>query len=149
MGYKEMAFSQFAHPRGMGGRVTGWIMAHRASNVERNRWAVQQLDLAPTDHVLEVGFGPGIAVEALAHAVPHGLVHGIDASDVMLRRASKRNRRAIAAGRVELRCASAADIPTYEPLDAVLSVNSAQFWPDPRASIKELHARLHGIARPR
>src|SRR5918996_1190694 len=50
--------SQFRNPRGLGGHVTGWIMGHRPSNVQRNRWVVSLLDLSPTDRILEVGFWP-------------------------------------------------------------------------------------------
>jgi len=52
---------QFAHPQGRAGRVAGWVMAHRPSNRQRNSWVVWLLDVQPTDRVLEIGFGPGLA----------------------------------------------------------------------------------------
>jgi hypothetical protein len=41
-------------------------MAHRPSNAQRNRWVVSLLDVQPTDRVLEIGFGPGIAIQELS-----------------------------------------------------------------------------------
>ncbi len=61
---------QFMRPHGPGGHVTGWVMAHRSSNRRRNRWVVSLLDVQPTDRVLEIGFGPGIAVRELAARRP-------------------------------------------------------------------------------
>src|ERR1700678_3305532 len=76
--------------RGAAGRVTAWEMAHRPSNRQRNRWVVSLLDIQPTDRVLELGFGPGVAIAALARAgAAH--VYGVDHSGVMARQASKRN----------------------------------------------------------
>ena len=62
------------------GRLAGWIMAHRRSNIERNRWTVGLLDIQETDHVLELGFGPGLAIEQVACLATKGRVVGIDHS---------------------------------------------------------------------
>ena len=53
---------QFGHPRGTAGSVAGWVMAHRSSNRRRNNWVVSLLDVQPGERVLEIGFGPGLAV---------------------------------------------------------------------------------------
>jgi precorrin-6B methylase 2 len=90
--------------------VTGWVFAHRPSNRQRNRWAVSLLGVRPADQVLEIGFGPGLAVAELARAGA-GHVYGIDHSDVMLRQASKRNAAAVRTGRVTLVNASADLLP--------------------------------------
>ena len=89
------------HPRGAAGSVTGWVFAHRPSNRQRNRWVVSLLDVQPAERVLEIGFGPGLAVAELVRAGA-GHVYGIDHSGVMLRQASRRNAAAIRAGRVTL-----------------------------------------------
>ena len=94
---------QFGHPRGLAGGVAGWVMGHRASNRERNIWATSMLDLQPGNTVLEVGFGPGIAIAELGRRVgATGHVFGIDHSTVMLRQATRRNAAAIKAGTVSL-----------------------------------------------
>jgi ubiquinone/menaquinone biosynthesis C-methylase UbiE len=67
-------------------------MAHRPSNRQRNSWVVSLLDLRPADRVLEINFGPGLAIAELARrAGDSGHVYGIDHSDVMLPQAARRN----------------------------------------------------------
>jgi SAM-dependent methyltransferase len=125
---------QFGHPRGALGNVAGWVMAHRPSNRQRNRWVASLLDVQPTDRVLEIGFGPGLAIADLSQRVgPAGRVYGIDHSDVMLRHATRRNADAIKAGRVTLTLGSVEHLPPAldGPFDAILAVNSVGFWPAP------------------
>src|SRR5919109_227605 len=90
---------QFGDPRGAVGHLAGWVMAHRPSNRQRNRWVVSLLDVQPTDKVLEIGFGPGIAIAELAARATRGKVYGIDHSEVMVRQAGRRNAAAVRAGR--------------------------------------------------
>jgi SAM-dependent methyltransferase len=134
---------QFGRPQGAGGRVAGWVMAHRSSNRRRNLWVVSLLDVQPTDRVLEIGFGPGVAIAELAGRATRGHVHGVDHSAVMVRQASRRNAAAIRAGRVELQVASVERLPGFaEPFDVVLAVNSAGHWPDPDARLRDLRTLL-------
>jgi SAM-dependent methyltransferase len=134
---------QAHRPRGAAGRVTAWEMAHRPSNRERNRWVVSLLAVRPADRVLEIGFGPGLAIAQLARAGA-GHVYGIDHSEVMLRQASKRNAAAIRAGQVTLVNASADQLPPAldGPFDVILAVNSLGFWPAPAERLAELRRRL-------
>jgi len=134
---------QFHRPDGASGHVTGWIMAYRRSNRRRNRWVVSLLDVQPTDRVLEIGYGPGIAIQALSRLTTRGVVYGIDHSEVMLRQARGRNADAIRAGRVDLRCGSVDRLPALgAPLDKVIAVNSMGFWPDASTRLKELRTIL-------
>lgn len=130
-------------PRGTAGSVTGWVFAHRPSNRRRNRWVVSLLGVRPADRVLEIGFGPGLAVAELTRAGA-GHVYGADHSGVMLRQASRRNAAAIRAGRVTLVNASADRLPAAldGPFDAILAVNSLGFWPEPAERLAELRRRL-------
>jgi SAM-dependent methyltransferase len=131
------------HPRGAAGSVTGWVFAHRPSNRQRNRWVVSLLDVRPADRVLEIGFGPGVAVAELARAGA-GHVYGVDHSGVMLRQASRRNAAALRAGRVTLINAPVDQLPPAldGPFDAILAVNSLGFWPAPAERLAELRRRL-------
>ncbi len=137
------AIGQAHHPRGAAGSVTGWVFAHRPSNRQRNRWVVSLLGVQPADQVLEIGFGPGLAVAELARAgAAH--VYGIDHSGVMLRQASRRNAAAVRAGRITLMRARVDQIPPAldSPFDVVLAVNSVGFWPAPAERLAELRRRL-------
>jgi ubiquinone/menaquinone biosynthesis C-methylase UbiE len=147
MGLKQKTMramvSQFHRPHGLGGRAAGWVMAHRGSNRKRNVWAAGLLDVQPGDRVLEIGFGPGIAIEAMAARATRGRVVGIDHSEVMVRQATRRNAAAVRAGRVELRLGTAEDLPAFDtPFDKILAVNSLMFWDDPVARLKELRGLL-------
>src|SRR5258706_11459731 len=137
------AIGQAHHPRGAAGSVTGWVFAHGPSSRQRNGWVVSLLGVQPADRVLEIGFGPGLAVAELVRA-DAGHVYGIDHSGVMLRQASRRNAAAIRAGRVTLINASVDQLPAAldGPFDAILAVNSHGFWPTPAERLAELRRRL-------
>ena len=131
--------AQFARPTGLSGRVVGWIMASRASNRRRNIWTVSLLDVQRDDRVLEVGFGPGIAVREISRLAVEGYVCGLDHSDEMLRQATRRNAAAIRTGRVDLRLGSVDCLPVFaEPFDKVLAVNAIMFWDQTIDRLEEL-----------
>lgn len=136
---------QFANPRGSLGNVVGWVMAYSSSNRQRNEWAVSLLDVQPADRVLEIGFGPGLAIAEVSRRIgPEGHVYGVDRSDVMLRHATRRNAAAIQAGLVTLVRASVENLPPVVdgPFDVIFAVNSAGIWPAPAERLKDLGRRL-------
>jgi ubiquinone/menaquinone biosynthesis C-methylase UbiE len=109
---------------------------------------VDLLNVRPTDRVLEVGFGPGIAIRELSRRANEGRVFGLDHSNEMLRQATKRNAPAIRAGLVDLRLGSAEHLPAFEaPLNKVLAVNNMGMWPDPDRVLKELRALMSNGGR--
>ncbi|HVW43259.1 MAG TPA: methyltransferase domain-containing protein [Amycolatopsis sp.] len=139
---------QAHRPRGIVGWANGWMFALRPSNRQRNIWAVSLLDVQPTDRVLEIGFGPGIAIAEFAVRATQGHVFGIDYSQAMVRHAARRNAAAVRAGRVHLTHASVERLPSFgEPLDAILAVNSLGFWPDPVERLRELRRLLRPAGR--
>jgi len=134
---------QFGEPTGPGGHVVGWIMAWRPSNRRRSRWAVDLLDVQSTDHVIELGCGPGVAVAALAGRATRGVVVGVDHSEVMIGQARRRNRVAVAAGRVRLVHTPVEQLHTTDgPFDAALAVNTVGFWTDPVARLRHISRML-------
>jgi SAM-dependent methyltransferase len=134
--------AQFHHPTGAVGHVVGWVLGRRSSNVARNRWAVRLLDVQPTDRVIELGCGPGVAIAAIASRARRGLVVGVDHSQVMIRQARRRNRAAVRAGRVRLIQSPVESLSIGDgPFDAALAVNTVGMWPDAAARLCEL-ARL-------
>src|SRR5262245_22375754 len=148
--------SQFKQPRGFVGWFVGWEMTLRSSNRQRNVWAVGLLAVEPSARVLEIGFGPGIAIRELSRRATHGLVCGVDHSAVMVRQATRRNAAAIRAGRVTLRCGAAEHLPAFaEPFDKVLAVNNLGMWREPDARLQELHrlmrpgGRIAIVSQPR
>jgi SAM-dependent methyltransferase len=136
---------QFGRPRGAAGNAAGWVMAHRTSNRQRNTRMVSLLAIQPTERVLEVGFGPGLAIAELSRRVaPGGHVFGIDHSKVMVRQASRRNAAAIQAGTVTLTIGGVEQLPPGldGPFDAILAVNSLGFWATRVERLEDLRQRL-------
>lgn len=124
---------QFGKPSGPLGLLAGLIMQLRPSNRVRNARTLELLEIRPEDRVLEVGFGPGLAVARAAELASRGKVVGIDHSALMVQRAARRNARAIRAGRVELVLGSADALPRLDgdPFQKVVAVNVYVFWKDP------------------
>jgi ubiquinone/menaquinone biosynthesis C-methylase UbiE len=148
--------SQFRQPHGFVGWLAGWEMALRSSNRQRNVWAVGLLGVEPTDRVLEIGFGPGIAIRELSRRATHGLVCGVDHSAVMVRQATRRNAEAVRAGRVVLRLGAAEHLPAFaEPFDKVLAVNNMGMWHEPDEGLQALYrlmrpgGRIAIVSQPR
>jgi len=123
-------YSQFGRPRGAIGYVADYVMAHRSSNLERNDWALSLLAIKPTDHILEVGFGPGIAIGT--SAAQAGQVVGIDHSALMLRQATWRNKELIERGKLKLMLGSVQELtPRLGLFDKIYSMNVVHFWREP------------------
>jgi ubiquinone/menaquinone biosynthesis C-methylase UbiE len=132
---------QYRRPTGIIGQVIGsrMVRQHEPENV----WSVGLLDVQPTDHVLEVGFGPGLAIALLTERASRGLVTGVDFSPAMLALARRRNARAIKTGRVVLRAGEATALPFADAtFDKALSIHTLYFWPDPGRALTELRRVL-------
>lgn len=132
---------QARKPSGLLGKLAGHVM--REKNRDITLWTLDLLELQPSDRVLEIGFGPGLGIEAAARRLKDGSISGVDLSDTMVATATDRNRTAIEAGTVDLRSGDAADLP-YEDntFDKAFAVNVLYFWPQPRAILREIRRVL-------
>ena len=139
--FDKLMDRQYRRPSGLIGRYVGRRMARQ--HVPENAWTVALLDAQPADRILELGFGPGIAVEALARVVTRGQIAGVDASRAMVAAARRRNRQAIRAGRVSLQYGEAARLPYPDAaFDKAYGIHTIYFWPDAPAGLKEMHRVL-------
>jgi ubiquinone/menaquinone biosynthesis C-methylase UbiE len=133
--------SQFKQPHGWLGRLIGHVMVKQ--NRERIEWAVNLLAVQPTDHILDIGFGPGISTKLLAARATNGFVAGIDISDVMVQQAHWRNASDVRKGRVELQQGSVEKLPFPDArFDKVLAINSLHHWADKQAGLREVRRVL-------
>jgi ubiquinone/menaquinone biosynthesis C-methylase UbiE len=131
----------FGRPQGLLGRIGGLIMAR--TNRSCAQWVRELLDPQSRDRVLEIGCGPGVAIELFAQRASLGYVAGVDPSREMLAQAKGRNEAAIARGVVDLRQGSAERLPfADEDFDKALAINSAQLWPDAAAGLREIARTL-------
>jgi ubiquinone/menaquinone biosynthesis C-methylase UbiE len=133
---------QFAKPTGIFGRLVGFILANRSSNVRRGRWTVDLLELSSRDRVLEVGCGPGVALKACLKRLEQGTAAGLDHSDVMIDQARRRNARAVEMKRLRLIVGTIDDLPVDEWFDRIYSINLIQFIPDKPAFLNACMKRL-------
>lgn len=107
-------------------------MAHRASNLARNRWTLDLLALKPDDRVLEVGCGPGVALALAAERTPAGSVTGVDHSEAMISMARGQISRIGQSDRVSLILGDDTALEGYDgALDVVFSANTIQFLSNP------------------
>ncbi len=127
----------FGRPKGLLGKIGGRILA--LTNRKCAAWVVGLLGAQPGERVIEIGFGPGVGLELLASAAPLAKIAGADVSEEMLRQAATRNKAAIENGQIELRLASAENLPFPDrSFDKALSINSLHIWPDPAAGLREV-----------
>jgi ubiquinone/menaquinone biosynthesis C-methylase UbiE len=140
----KLLMRMFGRPEGVLGRLGGVIMAR--VNRDAATQAIELLDVHPDDKILEVGFGPGVAVQLLLQLVPTGSVAGVDRSQEMVRQAADRNADARRSRRVDLRLGSVERLPfADEAFDKALAINSMQAWPDAHAGLREiLRVLKHG-----
>jgi len=125
VGFLEGFTKQFGMPEGFGGRIAGFLMSN---DTKKSVWTLSLLNPDKDDRVLEVGVGPGIAVKLLSEKITDGYIAGIDISELMLKVALRRNKKAVAKGLVDLRLANVLTLPSYEEkFDKILAVNTIMF----------------------
>lgn len=128
-------------PSGLLGRFIGRVMA--VETAAANTELLALLDLRPTDHVLEVGFGHGRTIERAAALVPQGFVAGVDLSNDMVRMATHRNRQLIREHRIELQLGDSARLLYPDcRFDKVGSMHTLYFWSDPEQHLREIYRVL-------
>jgi SAM-dependent methyltransferase len=143
MSLRKIITRQFEQPRGILGRVVGYILATRGSNVLRNRWTVDLLAPSGDERVFEIGCGPGVALELCLSAAAGVRAVGIDHSALMIAKAAERNRAAVKSGRLELYEGSVDALPASAPaFDKAFSNNVIQFVDDQQRFLTNIAAHL-------
>lgn len=138
---EETVGSQLARPRGLLGQLTARLL--RRGNAPLNHWMVDLLGVTPQDRILEVGFGPGVALADLLARASDGFVAGVDTSELMVRQARSRHADAIATGQLEIRQGDAGSLPDdHATFDKVCGAHVIYFWPDAVATVRELRRVL-------
>ncbi len=147
VGVSSFIAGQLRSPSGFFGRVVLARLLNR-SNAAMNRLTMESLALDPEDRVLEVGFGGGDLIARIAPVVSRGFVAGVDFSPDMVDVCARRFASLIEARRVELRCATAEDLP-YDAgtFTKACTVNTIYFWPDPAVCLDEFRRVLRAGGR--
>jgi tRNA A58 N-methylase Trm61 len=93
---RTLPMRMFVHPKGVLGRLGGMIMARM--NRDAAEQVIELLDVQSDDKILEVGFGPGVAIQLLLHRAPAASVSGVEESQEMVHQAVARNAHALRSG---------------------------------------------------
>lgn len=135
---KTLIYKNLRLPYGIVGKLVGRWMAK--NNYLESEWTVGLLNIAREDQVLEVGFGPGVAIGLAAEKSIDGQVAGVDLSPVMVKVASRRNSRAISKGKVDLRLGDVSSLPYPDnSFDKAFAIHCIYFWSDPVGCLQEIH----------
>ena len=118
-----------------------WAEAGRGEEMEDHHLPIVAptlplMDLKPDAHILDLGCGSGWLCRRMARLAPEGRVVGIDIAAEMVRRARAASTEYPNLNFME----GAADrIPCGSgSFSRIISVESAYYWPDPAASVREM-----------
>ncbi|HET6932679.1 MAG TPA: class I SAM-dependent methyltransferase [Candidatus Acidoferrum sp.] len=118
-----------------------WAEAGRGEGMERDHLPItlpvlEKMGLAATDNVLDVGCGSGWLARRLAERVTEGRVVGMDVSDEMIRVA---RRTSLEFENILYATGEVGEIPWETNFFShAISVESAYYWPEPAAGIREI-----------
>lgn len=139
--FRRFMTTQFGNPRGVFGKFIGNRMAK--GNAYDAQWTVSLLNIQPSHHILEIGFGPGVSTQLASKKISKGFVAGIDHSRAMVQTASQRNAAAIQSGLMELKQGEVSSLPyPDQSFDIAFSLHSIYFWPQPVNCLKEIQRVL-------
>jgi len=109
-------------------------------NAEMRDEAIGWLDIAESDHVLDVGCGTGFATEGLLQHTEH--IYGLDQSPHQLSKAYEKFGKR---GPVRFHMGDAERLPLQDDtFDIVWSSGSIEYWPNPVTALRECRR----VARP-
>jgi ubiquinone/menaquinone biosynthesis C-methylase UbiE len=120
---------QLRKPSGFFGSLVAKMMEFRNRDVYKV--IIGKLSPQPGEHILEIGYGPGLGIYRIASSFPGCRISGIDFSEMMVQKASKRNKKFIEKGTVHLRHGNLLTLePGNEKFDRIFCVNVIYFWND-------------------
>jgi ubiquinone/menaquinone biosynthesis C-methylase UbiE len=138
---KKRLAKQLRKPSGILGKVVGKGLAQ--VNDIPNNWVIDLLKIEPNDYVLEIGFGPGLAIKQVSGLLNSGTVTGLDFSKTMVKEASKLNKEEIRNGKVKLEKGNSIDMPFADSsFSKVFAINVIYFWENPLINIREIYRVL-------
>ncbi len=142
MGIQKFMASQLRQPSGWFGSL---VMSRLLNKVNGQivSATLALLDVKPEHHVLEIGFGGGSALSRLVKGASSGVITGVDISPEMVRRAERRFRRDIQAGRLRVQVGDATHLPFGASVfDRVFTINTIYFWPNTLEGLGEIYRVL-------
>ena len=139
--FKKFIAAQFKKPSGLFGIFSSNVMIKgNKANYEK---ILKNLDLQPGDKLLEIGYGPGIGVNMIAKACTSCIIHGIDFSNLMYRRARKYNKKYLDDNSMLLQYGDFLKISIAgDEYDKIFCLNVVYFWNDLHDPFKKVLSLL-------
>src|SRR4051812_17404375 len=120
----------------------GWVATTALNRLHRAviRNSVRVLAPGAGGTVADIGFGGGLGLGLLLEAVgPQGTVHGIEITELPIRRATMTYRRAVRDRRLQLHQASVAQLPMADgTVDGVITINTIHHFDDLGAAFSSI-----------
>ena len=139
--FRELG-EQLRKPSGTYGKLVAKMMERR--NREFYEKIIIDLELKSGDKIYEIGYGPGLGINLIANSTIDCSISGIDYSELMVRKATKRNKKFIKAGIVNLKYGDFVTATIdHERYDKVFCVNVIYFWSDLNKVFRKIYSMLN------
>jgi ubiquinone/menaquinone biosynthesis C-methylase UbiE len=138
---RQLIAMQFKKPAGLFGIFTSNLMIK--GNKNNYDVLITEMNIQPHDKILEIGYGPGIGINMIAEKYNSCIIHGIDFSKLMYKRASKLNKKYIDSDKVKLLMGdfitTKIDSNNY---DKVFCLNVVYFWNELQTPFERIRSIL-------
>jgi len=132
---------QFRKPTGIPGKIVSNLM------ILGNRFAyetmIKELAIQSNDKILEIGYGPGIGINLISRRYETCDMYGIDFSELMYRRAARRNKQFIKNNKVHLFLGDFVETDiSVIGFDKIFCINVVYFWDNLQKPFKRVRSLL-------
>jgi ubiquinone/menaquinone biosynthesis C-methylase UbiE len=132
---------QLRKPSGFFGKLVAKMMEFKNRGYYKE--IISKLSPRKGEHILEIGYGPGLGIYSIANSVPGCLISGIDFSELMYHKATKRNKKFIDNGTVRLYYGDVLTMqPGREKFDKIFCLNVIYFWNDLHLAFNRIYNML-------
>jgi trans-aconitate methyltransferase len=133
----ELLQETIRQPAGHFGKLAGRLISSKSK--QRSDWVVEQLNIQPYQHILEVGYGPGNTLQEVARKLKVGFLAGIDPSITLYRQAYRKNKRFIEQQLMQLHIGELHEL-SYPPhyFHTIYGSNVHFFWKEPEVEFIRL-----------
>ncbi len=139
MSFSDFFSKQARKPSGLFGRIV-MSRVFDKGNASLNNFMKELMSVQTDDLIFEIGFGTGKLIYDLVQKLERGHIEGIDFSDTMISMARKRNKKQIAAGKVQIQQGNFEETTFDENrFDKVCTTNTIYFWQNPEKTLRKIH----------
>ena len=125
--FRNFIGRQFKKPTGLFGNISSNVMVK--GNRNKYNTLIKDMDLQPNDTLLEIGYGPGIGIQMISQIHESFVIHGVDFSKLMHKKASKLNKSDIDKNKVQLQYGDFLQMPLAQnQYDKIFCLNVVYFW---------------------